>query len=166
MSAAGERAEGRMIAPPNRSFWGMTRPLPGGYAPSGRAPGPVAVPVPRGWSCPTVADRPYVLVATAVSRDPIATALAMSRPEVAVVQVEPDALGTAVARLRPRLVIYDAPDEVVETRVGAWVLLHPGGENVAIVGLAGSRQTVRCPGLADLLAAVDAAAGTPLATGS
>ena len=116
-----------------------------------------------------MADRPYVLVATAVSRDPIATALAMSRPEVAVVQVEPDALGAAVARLRPRLVIYDAPDEVVETRVGAWVLLHPRGENAAVVGLAGARRTVPCPGLADLLAAVDAAVGAgldPLANGS
>ena len=105
-----------------------------------------------------MADRPCVVVATAASRDPIATALALSRPEVAVVQVEPEALGAAVARLRPRLVIHDAPDEVVETRVAAWVLLHPDGENTAVVSLAGTRRTVRCPGLADLLAAVDAAA--------
>ena len=104
-------------------------------------------------------DRPCVLVATEASRDPIAQALALSRPDVEVVEAEPAELGAAVVRLRPRLVIYEAPDEVVETRVAAWVLLHPDGANVAVVGVDGERRTVECPGLADLLAAVDAAVG-------
>ena len=108
-------------------------------------------------------DRPCVVVATAASRDPIAQALAADRPGVDVVDVDPAELGAAVVRRRPRLVIYDAPDEAVEARVGARVLLHPGGENVAVVVLDGQRRTVRCPGLADLLAAVDAAVGAPVA---
>ena len=108
-------------------------------------------------------DRPCVVVATAASRDPIALALAADRPGVDVVGVEPAELGAVVVRRRPRLVICDAPNEVVATRVGAWVLLHPDGANLAVVGLDGARRTVRCPGFADLLAAVDAAVAAAVA---
>jgi hypothetical protein len=97
-----------------------------------------------------------VLVATGVSRDAIALALELMRPQLAVQQVEPAELEAAVLRERPDLVIAGEANEIVETRIANWVLLCPDGRNLGVVHSAGERRTIPAMRFKDLLAVVDA----------
>jgi hypothetical protein len=110
-----------------------------------------------------VSGRFRVLVATDDSRDWIATALRLQRPDVEVVPASPAQLLPELERHRPGLVILSAPNEMVERRVGAWLLLYPGGEDLGVIGL-GREGRRAVPGIqwADLLAVVDAAAAKAL----
>ena len=91
-------------------------------------------------------------------RETIALALRELRPEAEVLAVEPETLDAEVVRRRPALAVCSAlSSEVVETRVPAWVLLYPGGANLAVVSVRGERATRGGLGLADLAALVDRA---------
>jgi hypothetical protein len=107
-----------------------------------------------------------VLVATTVSRDPIALALELKRPHVSVAQVEPADLPAEVARRPPHLVIYSEPNKTVEELVDAWVLVCPGEAGFGVVNVAGEQRTVPDIGLADLLEAVDAVEAASHAPGA
>lgn len=104
--------------------------------------------------------RVSVVVATTVSRDPIALALELKRPHVAVAQIEPAELAAAVKHSPPHLVIYSEPDTAVEALVPAWVLLCPDGAGYGLVKVDGLPRRVPDIGLADLLDAVDAVEAT------
>ena len=92
-------------------------------------------------------------------REVLAAALRELRPGVDVVELTPDRLNGALAALRPRLVVCTAALATVQAGVPAWVLLYPDDATHAVVCLDGAERVVPAFGLADLVDAVDAAAG-------
>ena len=96
-------------------------------------------------------------------REVLAAALRQLRPDVEVAELTPDRLDGELAALRPRLVVCGAASAAVRARVPAWVLLYPEGAGHAVVCLGGEERVVPAFGLADLVAAVDAAGRAPAA---
>lgn len=97
-----------------------------------------------------VAVEPYTY------RDAIAASLALQRPGVNVVAVDPADLAALVAH-HPALVILSDPASAVGAEVPAWALLYPSGANRAVAALGSTREEIDQPRLADLLALLDRA---------
>jgi hypothetical protein len=103
-------------------------------------------------------DRPCVLVALPLrgERELLAEGLARKRPAYEVRPVAPEALATALEAGSPPIAICG--DEVPSSlpfRARGWIVLHPSGQNAALVGVGDAWRTLKRPGLADLLAALD-----------
>ncbi len=96
-----------------------------------------------------------VVVATEDSRDPIALALALRRPQVDIVQIAPRDLAAELSRHSADLVIHDRPDPVVPSLAVAWMRLHIDGASQAIVHIRGEEWELAVAGLRDLVDAVD-----------
>ena len=91
-------------------------------------------------------------------REVLAAALCALRPGIDVVGLTPDRLDGALAALRPQLVVCSEATTAVRAHAPAWVLLYPDDAAHAVVCLDGEERVVSGFGLADLTAAIDAAA--------
>lgn len=101
--------------------------------------------------CVVVANEPRAY------REVLARAFRVRRPDVPVYLAEPAALDRAVLERAPALVVCSALSEVIETRPRTWVVLYPGGEDRAILSVAGVRRAIAGIELDDLLATIDQA---------
>lgn len=94
-------------------------------------------------------------------RDALAAALQTLRPHVQALVIEPDDLDCFVERLAPDLVICSRVSETVRTRVGAWVMLYPDGEDQAVIVIRGQCPQLARMDLEGILALVDALSDIP-----
>jgi hypothetical protein len=84
-----------------------------------------------------------------------AEALRELRPEAEVVLVDPADLDAAIAVHAPHLVLCSTLSLAVETGPLAWILLYPGGANLAVVSLGGAQRVIQHVEFDELLAVVD-----------
>jgi hypothetical protein len=68
-------------------------------------------------------------------RETIAAALRAMRPDVAVIEVDPDDVDGAVARVRPRLVICSRITTAIQRHACAGYLVHPRSSPARLPGL-------------------------------
>lgn len=87
-------------------------------------------------------------------RETLATALPVLLPNAEVTLVEPAKLDEEIARGGPILVFCSVLTEKVRRQALVWVLLYPGTENLAVIGLAGQQRNIRDIGLNDLLTVI------------
>jgi hypothetical protein len=88
-------------------------------------------------------------------RETIAATLQALRPHLTVVTAEPECLDAAVREHVPQLVVCSRLTELVQTRLLAWVLLHPDNTAMVRTSLAGRATTVAGLDLAGLLDFID-----------
>lgn len=105
--------------------------------------------------CPWRSNPMRVVVATEDSRDPIALALALQRPQVDVVQIAPNDLAGELSRRSADLVIHDRPNPVVPALAVSWIRLLIDGASRAIVHVCDQEWELAVAGLGDLLDTVD-----------
>ncbi len=74
-------------------------------------------------------------------RETMSAAFQYLRPDLEVIDIEPDSLDVEVARLEPHLVVCSRLTDTVERRP-AWVVLYPDHQRVSIVSVAGQHSTV------------------------
>lgn len=87
-------------------------------------------------------------------RETLATALPVLLPNTEVTLVEPAKLDEEIARGGPILVFCSVLTEMVRRQALVWVLLYPGTENLAVIGLAGQQRIIPDVGLNDLLTVI------------
>ena len=87
-------------------------------------------------------------------RETLATALPVLLPDAEVTLVEPSNLDNEIARGGPTLVFCSVLTEMVRRQALVWVLLYPGTENLAVIGLAGQQRIIPDVGLNDLLTVI------------
>jgi hypothetical protein len=105
-----------------------------------------------------MSDRPCVLVALPLrgERELLAEGLALKRPAYEVRPVAPEDLATVLEAGPPPIAVCgDRPPAGLPFRARGWVVLHPGGQNAALVGVGDAWQTLTKPALADFLTALD-----------
>ncbi|MCA9877101.1 MAG: hypothetical protein KC442_04955 [Thermomicrobiales bacterium] len=88
-------------------------------------------------------------------RSLLAAELPLLRPNLRVLEIDPDDLDAVVARLRPAVVVCS---RVLEQALGlesAILLLYPAGEDALIRNVDGADQKMASPRLADVLSAID-----------
>ncbi|MDP9372837.1 MAG: hypothetical protein M3Q65_10390 [Chloroflexota bacterium] len=88
-------------------------------------------------------------------REAIAGVLQALRPQVVVVNVEPDDLDREVAEHPPQVVTCSRLTEVVQARSRSWVVLYPDGQAWSSINIAGQQTTVTGIEVDDLLAVAD-----------
>ncbi|MDP9357608.1 MAG: hypothetical protein M3R02_20445 [Chloroflexota bacterium] len=103
-------------------------------------------------------DRPRILVAhdLAMYAESLATILPELRPDLRVHLLGPEELEVLVQALSHAIVICRRLTAVVATHSSGWILFHPDGENVLVVGGNGRSYRIEKPQLVDVLDAVDA----------
>ena len=88
-------------------------------------------------------------------REIISATLRALKPNIEVVDVEPEALEREVERLAPQLVVCSRLSPCVESTTLAWMELYPEQDNLARVSIDGNRSTVNGVQLVDLLSVID-----------
>jgi hypothetical protein len=99
--------------------------------------------------CIVVANEPRAY------REALARAFRVRRPDVPVFLAEPGGLDRAVLDRAPAVVVCSALSAVVRTRPRTWIVLYPGGEDRAVLSVAGVRRTFVGVELDALLATID-----------
>ena len=86
-------------------------------------------------------------------RGAIATAVRMLRPEIQVLEGEPESLHFDIQRFGPHLVVSSVPMPAAAQL--AWIELYPGHTSTAIVRFDGHHSKIEDADLADLLSVLD-----------
>lgn len=88
-------------------------------------------------------------------REALVDTLRNLRPRIEVSAIKPDGLDAELLRLRPHLVVCSQPCGAMQEGVLTWVMLYPGGENLAEVVTAGGRAMLVGIQFDDFLSIVD-----------
>ena len=88
-------------------------------------------------------------------RDVLAAAVQTLYPRHEVLSIKPDELDEAFASVAPNMVICSELSPLLETCVGGWVMLYPGGETRAVICIGGTQFGVEDLEFALLLAVID-----------
>ncbi len=88
-------------------------------------------------------------------REAIATVFQALRPQVVVVNVEPEDLDREVADHAPQVVICGRLTDAVQAHSLSWVVLYPDGQAWSFINIAGQQATVTGIEVDDLLAVID-----------
>ena len=91
-------------------------------------------------------------------REAMAAVVQKLRPAAEVTVGDPGNLDAEIARVQPQLVICDGLATSVRQQLCAWVVLYPGGQNVATYSIGGEERQLPGIDLSELLSVVDAAA--------
>ena len=91
------------------------------------------------------------------SREALAAAMRLLRPEILVATIEQVAHDQSVPPQSWHVVICSDPTDAIRALASCWVVLYPEGENRARINVAGRETICTAPGLADLLAVIDEA---------
>lgn len=87
-----------------------------------------------------------------------AEVLRAMRPDAEVILAEPEELDGEIVRLAPHLVLCSELTEGVRTAPLAWMLLYPGGADLAVASVACAQRTIHGVQFEDVLNVVDEAA--------
>lgn len=91
-------------------------------------------------------------------REVFTSVLRTLRPNIEVIEVDPEDLDPEVERLRPDLVVCSRISSAVEREAPSWILLYPENEPVGMIYTAGDLSTMNDLDLDRLIAIVDRAA--------
>ena len=101
-----------------------------------------------------------VLIAHALTTyvSTLAGFLSFERPHFRVQMVDPLDLDGALARVPGAFVVSDVLSPPARQSGAGWILYYPDQQDVAIVNIDGTEQTIENPALEDVLSALDHAA--------
>ena len=85
----------------------------------------------------------------------MAAAVQALRPEIEVTVSDPQALDAEVSRIDPQLVICSDLAEAIRSRLLAWIMLYPDGQNLVTYSIAGYERQLFGIDLPGLLSLVD-----------
>jgi hypothetical protein len=84
-----------------------------------------------------------------------AEALRAMRPDADVLLAEPEELDGEIARFAPHLVLCSELTERLRAAPISWILLYPGGADLAVASIDRSQRTIQGVQLDDVLRVVD-----------
>jgi hypothetical protein len=88
-------------------------------------------------------------------REAMANVVRALRPEADVTQCDPQNLETEIARVQPQLVICSDLADSIRSRLLAWVMLYPDGQDLATYSIAGRERQLVGIDLSGVLSLVD-----------
>lgn len=92
-------------------------------------------------------------------REVLAAAIQRLRPNVELVNVEPQGVDDAIMRVRPHLVVCSVLTATVQMLPRAWIMLYPDGAATSIICIEGQRTIIDSLELSGILSIIDEIAG-------